>query len=145
MDDETIREILTRFDDSIADNAKSNFRKEHPRNWVFAIGNKAGLLCLAKTFLRASIEPIREGVSESKPVVVDQPHLQVVQNKNDFQVGFVQRTEDWPATDDIWVRRKQNARAIDRVFLLGCGVIAFIFIFLLIGGVTYWWSIWSEK
>ena len=51
MDDETIREILTRFDDSIADNAKSNFRKEHPRNWVFAIGNKAGLLCLAKTFL----------------------------------------------------------------------------------------------
>jgi hypothetical protein len=145
MDDEAIRDIISRLDDLRADDAKSNFRKGHPPHWLFAIGNKAGLLNLAKTFLRASIEPIVDGVSGSKSVKIDQQHVQFVQNKNDFQIGFVVRKEDWPSTGDVWTRQNRKARARDRVFMLGCGVIAFVFIFLLVGGVMYWCSLWFGK
>jgi hypothetical protein len=141
MNDQRIQEIIKTIEEEEAEGeARSRFFRGSPPEGVFLTANRAALLKLASTFLRAAQEPIREDDCRSKPVELDSDLHQCRESKSDQWLGFVQRMETWPEPKEAIAERRRRAWRQDRVALLGCGIVAFVLLNILAVGVVAIWK-----
>jgi hypothetical protein len=135
MDENRIRQIIETLETSTEPgNGKSRLASCSPPNTLFLTANQTGLLKLACTLLHAALEPILSGECRSMPVEVTDDHEQVREDTSDQLLVFVQRMETWPEP-----AIKKQSRWINRVALFGCGIVAFVLLFVfIIGGIAIW-------
>jgi hypothetical protein len=141
MDEDHIRQMIETLEASTeSGSGKSRLTACGPRNEVFLTANRAGLLRLAYTLLRTALEPVLGDDCRSKPVDLSDNIEQTREDASDQLLAFVQRMEAWPEPAEVKRRSRWNWQ-LDRVALLGCGLVAFILAFVFIAGVIAIWKV----
>lgn len=75
--------------------ARSHWRRGHPADALVPVANRAGFVRLAAWCLRAAASP-PENTEDFKPVILDKSLFQVRNDKQDFEIPFMQRSETLP-------------------------------------------------
>ena len=149
MDDLQINQLAKSLEAEIAESEMKLQIKscEKPSICFIVTANRAGCLELARMFLTAAIKPIESDDCLSKPVILSDPDMQVFssESKTDLLLAGIQRMEQWPESDAAIHQRNFKPRLRDRIALLGCAAFALGLIFLLIGGVGFWWMIFTGE
>jgi len=142
MDDTEIGEIIARLDQSQSESAKSRIEEGKPARYLFLVANRVALIRFASAFLKAAVSPIPEDNTRSRPASLAPGHEQIADDRDkDYLFGFAQRMETWPERADLIENRTRKAKKRDRIALMGCGVFAFVILFFLVSGFSYWISI----
>jgi hypothetical protein len=142
MDDDRIRQIIEALETSTeSGNGKSRLAPCKPANIVFLTANRTGLLRLACTLLHAAVEPILSDDCRSRPVEVTDDFEQIREGPSDQSLKFVQRMETWPEPVEAIKKRSRKNWRRDRVALFGCGLVAFVLVFIFISGVIAIWTV----
>lgn len=140
MDDDSLRRIIAEIDELPRDGEpRSHAWIEKPTNYVGLMANKAGLVSLARAFLLAAVSPD----AGPRLTSIDEPHLQVMKSKDDVAIGWIQQADVVPIPQEDIEARQREAWRNDRFFLLGCSLIGFVVLFLVISGLGLWIGIIS--
>ena len=109
-----------------------------PDGFVILTANRHGLLSLARSFLIAALSPPAESNFAGRPTLIEESLTQVSDSNDDLVLGWVEHAEVVLLSENIIAERKRRAWRNDRVALLGCSIVAFIFFFLTASGVLLW-------
>jgi len=137
MDEDRIRQIIGTLEEIAGPHTgRTRLIKCKPPDIALLRGNRAGLLKIACSILRASLEPIPPDGCRSEAVQVDLNVVQLTEDNSEQYLGFVQRMETWPEPEEIVKEQRRKARRRDLPALLGCGTIAFVVLFFFLVGVA---------
>lgn len=139
MDDELL-DIASKLESGFdSDAACSQLSGEKP--WLCLTGNRDALLKIATALLRAAAAPIPDDESRSKPTFIE--HRQINVTNTDYVLVVADRIDSFPENPAKIARRKHRAWANDRIGLIGCGLVGFVVLSLLLSGIVFWWFIFS--
>jgi len=145
MDDALLRRIIAEIDEFSRDGeARSHIWMGKPANLVFITANRDGLISLARALLMAALSPT-SGVGGSRPVTIEDTHLQILNSKEDVAIGYIENAEVVPIPEETVAERKRQARKNNRFALLGCALVGFILSSLIVSGLSLWIGIVTGK
>ena len=98
-------------------------------------------LRFAAAFVRAAAAPIPENECRAEPSLLE--HRQINSTKTDYVFGAAQQIDEFPENPDIIADRKRRDWRNDRGALIGCGVVGFIILSLLLSGIAFWWHLFT--
>jgi hypothetical protein len=140
MDDEEILDIASNLESaSDAATAQSQLFAGKPGLWLH--GNRDALIRMAAAFLRAAASPIPDNECCGEPSILQ--HRQICNAKSDYGLTGVQRINEFPENPDVIAARRRRAWHNDRFFFLGCAVVGFAILFLLVSGIMFWWHLFT--
>lgn len=150
MDEQALRQLIEDIDAlSIEGEPRShtfpmpNFGKPaDPDRYMFVTANQAGLVQLARIFLVAADSPT-DTEAGARATTVDEPLIQVLDDPGDMAIGWVQRVEIVPVSDEVHARRRNEEWKRDRFALLGCAFVGLFLVFLMMSGVLLWGAIFT--
>ena len=148
MDDSQITHMIKSLEGEFADcERKTHIKVGKPDFYLFVTANRAGCLEIARTFLKAAIEPIDAEVCHSKPVPVEDSDMQVLDElkRTDFFLGGVMRRESWPEPNGIIQQIAFESRTRDKIALLGCAIASLLMLCLIGGGVAFWLMLFTGQ
>ena len=131
MDDTEIQRIAELLEAISDENAESQLTTGQPFLWLTA--NRAGCIQVAVRALRAASTPIPTNDCRAEPVFLE--HNQISESKEDYVIGAIQRIDKFPENKDLIDLRKRKALRNDGVALVGCGLVGFVLLFLVIAGI----------
>jgi len=138
MDDDELLDIASKLE-SVSDNDAAQSQLSTGKPWLWLTGNRDALFRFAAAFVRAAAAPIPDDECRAEPTILE--HRQINNNKTDYTLGAAQRIDEFPENPDVIAERKRNAWRNDRGALLGCGVVGFILLSILISAIAYWWHV----
>ena len=142
MDDESLRRIIAELDDCPDDTEpRSRIVAGKPDPFLFLAANKSGLISLSRTCLIAALSPQQSSQANVNVTRVPETHVQIWESRGDFLLGWIERSETIPIPKEVEAERRQMSWQKDRLTLLGCAIIGFIVLFLLISGVLFWGAV----
>lgn len=117
--------------------ARTQFSRADKTPHVMLVANQAGLVSLAVTLLRAALSPASEG-TESSLSPFDHELDQIQLSQHDLLLGWVEHSNLVPIPEEIFAQRRRQSLVRDRVALIGCSLVGFILMMLLITGLFTW-------
>lgn len=138
MDDDELLDIASRLE-SATDNDAARSQLSAGKPWLWLTGNRAALLRFAAAFVRAAAAPIPDDDCRAEPTILK--HRQINDAKTDYTLGAAQRIDEFPENPDVIADRKRSAWQNDRGALLGCGIVGFLLLSLLLSGIAFWWHL----
>ena len=140
MDDDELLELASKLEASAdIDAAQSHLTVGKP--WLWLTGNRDSLLRFAAAFLRAAAAPIPDDECRAEPTMLE--HRQINDAKIDYTLGAVQRIDAFPENPDAIANRKRSAWRNDGVVVIGCALVGFVILSLLLSGLAFWWQIFT--
>ncbi len=143
MDDSEIREIAERLMDAGSSSAQTHLHRDG--HALFLTANREGLLRLAGSLVRASVEPIVTEDGHSKIIGMDDLISQSKDDETDCFLVAVLRRETVPETDEGIRKRRGRMSMRDCLALLGCASVAFFFLFFFAVGLVVSYSTLTGK
>lgn len=142
MSHEVIASVLEELESlPIEEPPRSQIVTGSPADHLFIAANRDGLLSWSRAFLRAALhEPVEHSV-DRKPERLDFDHDQVMGDKRAFALGFIEHASVVPLSREFLQQRQRVAWRTDRFALLGCALIGFFVMFLIISGVMLWFGL----
>ena len=135
MDDNQLIALAASLEAESAE-AKTHIKRCNPHQMASLTANRAGFMRLAASCLQAAAAPIAEEDYRSRAMQILPPHDQIVDHDSDLIIGFLQRMETWPESNEYLEARKKRALRNDNLALLTCGVMASILLFIIVAGIT---------
>ncbi len=142
VDDETIQRFIDEIDRiPQEDEPRSRIVPGHPPGFVFVEANKGALIRLGRHFLAAAIAPEVTHANDvgGKPVnLMGDPLSQVLHPKNCVGIGWIRRVPSEKLTEESIDRDGRRIARSGFLSNLGCGLVVFFFLFLLVSGMILW-------
>jgi hypothetical protein len=138
MDDDELLDIASKLE-SASDNDAAHSQLSTGKPWLWLTGNRDALLRFAVAFIRAAAAPISDDDCRAEPTILE--HRQINDAKTDYILGAAQRIDEFPENPDVIANRKRSAWQNDRGALLGCGIVGFIVLSILLSGIAFWWHV----
>lgn len=138
MDDDELLDIASKLS-SASDASKAQSQLSPGKPWLWLTGNRDALLQFAAAFVRAAASTIPKDGCRADPQIID--HRQISDGKTDYILGAAQRIDEFPESADIFADKKRREWHKDRLGLLGCALVGFVILFLLLSGIAFWWHI----
>lgn len=141
MDNDELNRLVVTLEEMADTSAVTRIYTGIPENWLFIDGNRAGLLLLAATCLRAAAAPAAPAGSSPAPESSHQPNPKLSQQSHGeagrrlIQIAHVativpEDAEQEPPPTSLRTRLEQ----------LGCGLVIVLAITLMLGGIRFWWN-----
>jgi hypothetical protein len=140
MDDDELLDIASRLE-SASDDDAAHSQLSAGKPWLWLTGNRDALLRFAAAFLRAAAAPIPDDECRAEPSILE--HRQITDAKTDYTLGAAQRIDDFPENPEVIAARKRRAWDNDGCALIGCGVVGFVILSLLLSGIAFWWHVYT--
>jgi hypothetical protein len=144
MDDDKLRMILAELNDQLTGGeARSQITIAKPACYVCLTANKHGLVSFARTFLTAALLPEsdHDSASNLSTTQLDQSHVQIARSDEELALGWIEHAHEVPMSEENIAAVRRQAWRNDRFFLLGCGLIGFVMMFLMTTGIATWIAI----
>lgn len=120
---------------------RSQIETGSPADYLFITANRSGLLSWSRAFLRAALQAPAEHKVDRSPERLDFDHDQVIADKRGFALGFIEHASVVPLSPEVLTRRRRAAWRNDRYLLVGCALIGFFVMFLIVSGVMLWFGL----
>lgn len=116
---------------------------EDGRHGFRLIANRSALLRLSALMLRLACKNPQEATQQS--LVEPVTHEQIMIGATDSMIADIRHTATFP--DPIVVQHREERRwwMRDRLFLIGCGIVGFVLMGLLLSGLAFWSMIFSGQ
>lgn len=138
MTPEEIRQIADQLAASHEDKPPRLQASEfNPPDLIGLSGNRSGLIALARALLLAAAGPV--SASDHRELVqMEEEDVWVLDRPNDVAITYIEHRDVVPPSPEELERESDAAWRNDRGWLLGCAVIGFMLLFLMVSGVILW-------